>query len=160
MLRSLDRALFLAVRAASWLVLPVSFLLFLQWPLREVVQGFSREANDLAQVLFALYVAVAITAATRDGSHLAADTFARRYSAATRKRLLRLGSALVAVPLALLVIAAGAPAAWMSLMQLERFPETLNAGYFVVRAAALLLAVLVFAQGALDLLAPRDREGA
>jgi TRAP-type C4-dicarboxylate transport system permease small subunit len=101
-------------------------------------------------------VAIAITAATRDDSHLAADAFSRRYRPATRRRLLRIASAAVLVPLALVVIAAGAPAAWMSLAQLERFPETLNAGYFVVRLAALLLAVLVLAQALLDLFSPRD----
>ena len=155
-MRFLDRALAFALRAAAPLVLAVSFLLFLQWPLRELVQAYSREANDLAQVLFALYVAVAITAATRDGTHLAADSFARRYSPAARGRLARIACAIVLVPLAGVVIAAGAPAAWMSLLQLERFPETLNAGYFLVRLAALILAVLVLAQALLDLFAPRD----
>ncbi len=155
-MRALDRALAAAIGAASVLVLPVSMLLFLQWPLREIVHGYSRDANDLAQILFAMYVAVAVTAATRDGSHLAADAFARRYRPETRRRLRRAACALVLVPLCVLVIAAGAPAAWMSLMQLERFPETLNAGYFLVRAAALLLALLVLAQALVDLFAPRD----
>ena len=159
-MRALDRALAATIRAASWLVLPVSLLLFLQWPLREGVQGYSRDANDLAQILFALYAAVAITAATREGTHLAADTYSRRYTPAARHRLLRVASGVVLVPLALVIIAAGAHAAWMSLLQLERFPETLNAGYFVVRAAALLLALLVLAQALVDLLAPRDRGAA
>src|SRR5437868_2421511 len=64
-LATLDRTLGRLVAAASILVLPVSLLLFLQWPLREWLLAYSREANDLAQVLFALYVSVAITAATR-----------------------------------------------------------------------------------------------
>jgi hypothetical protein len=72
-LRSLDRLLGLMTTGASILVLPVSLLLFLQWPLRDLGIGYSREANDLAQTLFALYVAVAITNATRRHSHLAAD---------------------------------------------------------------------------------------
>lgn len=156
-MRIAQRALGLVIRAASWLVLPVSLLLFLQWPLREIVQGYSREANDLAQILFALYVAVAITAASRDGAHLAADAFSRRCVPATRRRLLRIACAVVLVPFAVIVIAAGASAAWMSLGQLERFPETLNAGYFLVRIAALLLAVLVLAQALVDLFAPRER---
>ena len=116
-MRRLDRALDFIIRAASWLVLPMSALLFLQWPLREQVQAFSREANDLAQILFALFVAVAITAATRDDAHLAADAFSQRYRPGTRRRLLRIATAAVLVPLALVVIAAGAPAAWMSLLQ-------------------------------------------
>jgi len=69
--------------AASWLVLPVTLLLFLQWPLRDVIQAWSREANDLAQWLFALYVSVALTATSRARAHLAADAFAQRHSAAT-----------------------------------------------------------------------------
>jgi TRAP-type C4-dicarboxylate transport system permease small subunit len=158
--RLVDRAVAWAVRAASWLVLPVSLLLFLQWPLRELVQGHSREANDLAQILFALYVSVAITAATRDGSHLAADAFSRGYPPGPRRRMQRIASAIVLMAFAAVVIAAGAPAAWMSLMQLERFPETLNAGYFLVRWAALLLAVLVLAQALVDLFARRDSESA
>ena len=31
------------------LVLPVSLLLFLQWPLRDLVQAYSIESNDLAE---------------------------------------------------------------------------------------------------------------
>src|SRR5262249_28007375 len=31
----------------AWLALPVVTLLFLQWPLRDLVHGYSREANDL-----------------------------------------------------------------------------------------------------------------
>jgi hypothetical protein len=48
-LRSLDRLLGLTATGASLLVLPVSLLLFLQWPLRDLGIGYSREANDLAQ---------------------------------------------------------------------------------------------------------------
>src|SRR5438046_9168141 len=66
------------VAAASVLVLPVSLLLFLQWPLRESLHAYSREANDLAQILFAVYVSLAITAATGAHTHLAAGLGARR----------------------------------------------------------------------------------
>ena len=62
--RALDRALEALIDAFSTLALPLSLLLFLQWPLRELVQAYSREANDLAQCLFALYVSVAILCAT------------------------------------------------------------------------------------------------
>ena len=46
---ALERCVAWIVRAASLLVLPVSLLLFLQWPLRDLVHAGSREANDLAQ---------------------------------------------------------------------------------------------------------------
>ena len=62
-----------------FLLLPVVALLFLQWPLRDIFRAWSREANDLGQWLFALYVAICITAATREHTHLAADALARHY---------------------------------------------------------------------------------
>src|SRR5438270_287550 len=80
------------VAGTAWLALPLSLLLFLQWPLRDVVQAYSREANDLAQILFAIYVSVAVTAATRNGAHLAADAFAQRYAPRTRRRLARIAA--------------------------------------------------------------------
>jgi len=63
----------------SALVLPLALLLFAQWPLRDVVGAGSRPANDLAQWVFALYVALALRQATQQHSHLAADTLAARY---------------------------------------------------------------------------------
>jgi len=35
-------------RAAAWLVLPLALLLFAQWPLRDLVGAWSRQANDIA----------------------------------------------------------------------------------------------------------------
>jgi hypothetical protein len=37
---------------ASLLVIPLALLLFIQWPLREWVQAYSRQANDMGQILF------------------------------------------------------------------------------------------------------------
>ena len=59
-----DRVLGAALMCGAVLVLPVSLLLFLQWPLRELLHSYSREANDFAQLLFALYVSIAVTCAT------------------------------------------------------------------------------------------------
>ena len=156
----LGRGLESVLGAASLLVLPVSFLLFLQWPLREVAQRGAREANDLAQVLFALYVSAAVTAATRDRAHLATDFLARRYPAAAKLRLWRAACLAILVPAACFVIWSGGRGAWMSLLQLERFPETFNPGYFVVRLAAIVLALLALLQALVDLFAPgiRSRE--
>src|SRR5260221_9281349 len=70
-----DRAMAAIIGAGRWLVLPVSLLLFLQWPLREVVHGYSAQANDLAQCLFALYVSLALTDATPAGGHAAPGSF-------------------------------------------------------------------------------------
>ena len=154
-MRALDRCVGAAVSGAAVLVLPLAILLFIQWPLREVVQAGSRQANDLAQVLFALYVAVAITAATRDDAHLASDMLAHRYPPQWRSLLRRLGAILAAAPAAAFVLVSSAQSTWQSLVQLERFPETFDPGYFAVKLAAFLLAALVLAQAILDAFGPR-----
>ena len=138
------------VRAASWLALPLSLLLFLQWPLREIVQAYSREANDLAQILFALYVSVAVTAATRSNEHLAADAFAHRYGVRTRRRLARIAALCVALPWTVFLLVTATAMIAQSVMQAENFPETYNPGYFMIKVAVGVLGLLVGIQALLD----------
>ena len=97
LLRLLDRCVERTIASVRWLALPLVLLLFLQWPLRDLVHGYSREANDLGQVVFAIFVAVSVTAATRAGTHLAADALAQRYSPRLRQRIRRARSS--ALPL-------------------------------------------------------------
>ncbi|HZQ60250.1 MAG TPA: TRAP transporter small permease subunit [Casimicrobiaceae bacterium] len=149
-MRAAERGLGRLVRLTAWLALPLSLLLFAQWPLREIVQAYSREANDLAQILFALYVSVAITAATRAREHLAADALAHAYSPRTRRILARIGAACVLLPWAIFVVVTGVPIMTQSLLELESFPETFNPGYFLVKLAMGLLGVLVAVQALLD----------
>jgi len=148
--RALDRALAALTEVVGVLALPLSLLLFLQWPLRELVQAYSREANDFAQCLFALYVSVAILCATRLGAHLATDAIAHRYSPAVRARLTRIGSLAILVPGSMFVLWSAWPIVWQSVVELEGFPETFNPGYFVVKAAVALLALLVLVQALAD----------
>ena len=123
--------------AAAALVLPLAGLLFAQWPLRDLLQAYSREANDLAQILFALYMAVAVTAASRWGTHLAAGRSRLSPRAASIAMLLCVG------PWSAFLLWTAAAPVWASLRTLEKFPETLNPGFFLVRAALWLLALLV-----------------
>src|SRR5215472_18043529 len=146
----LDRSIALAVGAAALLVLPVSLLLFLQWPLRDLLQAYSREANDLAQLLFALYVSFAITCTTRQRAHLAADVLAHGYRPATRAWLARAGALAVLVPWAAFMLYASWPIVAQSIRQLEEFPETYNPGYFLIKLALFALALLVLLQALLD----------
>ncbi|HTS94805.1 MAG TPA: TRAP transporter small permease subunit [Stellaceae bacterium] len=150
-----DRAVGAAVAAGRWLALPVSVLLFAQWPLRDLVHAYSTDANDLAQWLFALYVSLALTYATRMRSHLAADVLARRYPASARECLARLGAILCIAPWALFILVVGTSEVWQSLRGLEHFPETLSPGYFLVKVSAWLLALLALAQALIDALRPR-----
>jgi TRAP-type C4-dicarboxylate transport system permease small subunit len=134
--------------------LPLIVLLFLQWPLRELLGSYSREANDLGQVAFALFVAVSVTAATRAGTHLAADLLARRYSARTRRRLDQAGSAIGLLPWALFVLIAGKSTVLSSLRDLESFQDSGNPGYFLVRLALWLMAALILGQSLVDIFRP------
>jgi TRAP-type C4-dicarboxylate transport system permease small subunit len=149
-LNRLDRALGVFVRAGRWLALAVTLLLFLQWPLRDWIQAYSREANDLAQVLFAWYVALAVTAATRARAHLAVDAMAARRSARWRDRIGRAAAGLVLLPASLALLAVSAAPAYRSVRVLEGFPDTFNPGYFVLKLALLVLTAGVLVQALVD----------
>ena len=153
-LRGLDRLIGLVVAVAKWLALPLIVLLFLQWPLRDLFRGFSREANDLGQVAFALFVAVSVTAATRAGTHLAADLLARRYSARTRRRLKQMGAAAGLLPWALFVLIASKTTVLSSLRDLESFQDSGNPGYFLVKIALWVMAALILGQSLVDIFRP------
>lgn len=148
----IDRGVAVVVACGRWLVLPVSLLLFAQWPLRDLVKGYSTDANDLAQWLFALYVSLAVTYATRARIHLATDALAHRYSPVLRARIGRIAALACVAPWALFILIASAPMVWQSVRQLETFPETLSPGYFLIKASMWLLALLALAQALVEAL--------
>ena len=154
----LDRGIGGLIGAVKWTALAVALLLFAQWPLREFVQAYSREANDLGQWLFALFVAGSVTAATRDNRHIAADSFAKGYLPRTRRILQIFGIVFGLIPWALFVAWSGWPVVRNSVVALERYQDTGNGGYFIVKAALLLLVALMLAQAICDLLAGRTRD--
>lgn len=138
---------------ASLLVLPLAVLLFAQWPLRELVQAGSQVANDLAQIVFAFYVAVAVTAATLTDSHMAAHLPSS--AAAPPDRTWRNGTrpwALLAclAPWAFFMLWAAAPQIQVSLRDMEKFSESFTPGYFLIKLSLALMLVLVL----IDLLVP------
>ena len=151
-MRFLDQLIASILAAAKWLALPIVILLFLQWPLRSIIGLYSREANDFGQWLFALYVAVGVTAATRARAHLAADTMARNYSAATRQWLARTGALFGLIPWSIIVLVTSWSLVRNSTLLLERFPDTGNPGYFIIKLALLLMALLVLIEGLLELM--------
>lgn len=140
------------IAAASVLVLPLALLLFAQWPLRDWVQAYSRQANDAAQILFAVYAAVAITAASRSKSHLALvkhSTHAIKHIATWRTWAL-----LVCVaPWATFLLWTATPQMFASVAGLEAFSEGLTPGYFMLRIALVLLALLVLLEALAQVLA-------
>src|SRR5436190_13695681 len=120
---ALDRWTGRVIGVLQWLALPLVVLLFLQWPLRDLVRAYSTQANDTAQIMFALFVAASIAAATRAGTHLAADTLAQRYSARTRQTLKKL-IAVGLVPWTLFVMVASFGIVRDSAALTERFSQT------------------------------------
>ncbi|MEP7030613.1 MAG: TRAP transporter small permease subunit [Pseudolabrys sp.] len=154
MIQRLDRLIGFLISAAQWLALPLIVLLFLQWPLRDLLRQYSREANDLGQVIFAVYVAFSIAAATRAGTHLTADTLAQRYSARTRDILKRIGAGVALLPWAVFVLIAGKVFVVPSVLGLEAFPDTNNPGYFIIKSALWIMALTIIAQALIDIFRP------
>ena len=150
----LDRLIGHIIGVAQWLALPLILLLFLQWPLRDIVHAYSSQANDLGQIVFALYVAVSISAATRAGMHLASDAIAQHYTARTRGWLKRLGAGVGLLPWALFVFIAGKIFVVPSVLELESFAETDNPGYFLIKCGLWLMAIMVIAQAVVDIFRP------
>ena len=150
-LGSLDRAIGWLVASVKWLALPLIAALFLQWPLRDIVRGWSREANDFGQIAFGLFVAVSVTAATRAHTHLAADLVAQRYSARTRTWLARAGAALGLLPWAAFVLIASRTSVISSVRVHESFQDSGNPGYFLIKLALWLMASVVMGQALVDI---------
>uniref|UniRef100_A0A9E8A9W3 TRAP transporter small permease protein n=1 Tax=Bosea sp. NBC_00436 TaxID=2969620 RepID=A0A9E8A9W3_9HYPH len=123
--------------------------------MRDLVKGWSREANDLGQCVFALYVVVSLTAATRSSAHLASDALAHRHGQQLRRALEAGLIVLGLLPWSLFLLITGWPAVLASLRVLETFPDTGNPGYFLIRVSGFILAALVFGSGVLGLLRRR-----
>lgn len=137
----MDKIISFLFAAAGTLVLALALLLFLQWPLREALDAYSREANDLAQIIFAWYVAVGITAASALRLHLTAKRSGTQGARAARWRCL--ATALCVCPWAVFMLWSCLPTVWQSVGVQEHFAETLNPGYFAIRLALLVMLVLM-----------------
>jgi TRAP-type mannitol/chloroaromatic compound transport system permease small subunit len=154
LLRGIDGAIGWLVASAKWLALPLITLLFLQWPLRDFLRSYSREANDLGQVAFALFVAVSVTAATRAHTHLAADLLAQRYAPRTRWWLARIGATVGLLPWAVFVLTASRTSVLTSLRVHEAFQDSGNPGYFLIKIALWIMALAVIGQALVDIARP------
>ncbi len=130
-----------AYRIVRPLSLGVTLLLFAQWPLRESGLGAAAVlANDSAQLMFALYLAAALGWAERRGAQVTLHPGGRR------SRGLRVAGALLPLPwCAWLAVTSAAPA-WRAVLSLEHFPESFSPGYFLIRTAALVLALVLGAE--------------
>ena len=73
----------------------------------------------------------------------------------TRLLIVRLGALLGLLPWAVFILFAGRKIVFWSLMQTELFPDTYNPGYFLIKCAMALMALLVIAQAILDIARPK-----
>ena len=143
--------MYLIFSVAGFLVLPLAMLLLAQWPLRDWLHAYAREANDFAQVFFALYVAVAISAATRANAHLkAAPTLLSSPHTVLDTRWRHFIVLLCLGPWAAFVLWTASPFVWQSIRQFERFSETGNGGFFIIKFASCLLVFLVLFEALLQ----------
>jgi len=97
---------------------------------------------------------MSVTAATRAGTHLAADALAQRYSERRRVQLARLGAALGLVPWSVFVFLSSKSLIVSSIAVLEAFPDTYNPGYFVIKAALWVLSLLMLAEAIVAVFRP------
>ncbi len=125
-------------------ILTLALLLCLQWPLRDWVQAHNRTANDWGQIVFAGLMACAISVASWRGTHLTAHRAQNpaqidAHSALTRHALWQMACVL---PWALLLLWTSLKPMSYALVQAERFPETLTAGYWLIHLAVTVLALM------------------
>lgn len=155
LLLSLERGVGRLLSLLAWLVTPVALLLFLQWPFRDLIQAYSREANDLGQWIYALYMAGAVTAATRAHLHISADAIAQGYKPTLRRLIEKSAILLGFLPWSAFVLYAGGRSALISALEFEHFADTNNPFYFIIKLSAMLLAFLMALQAIIDLFKKR-----
>ena len=120
-------------RCCAWLVLAVIVLLFLQLPLREVVQGGHILANDFGQLTHAAVFMVGLSYALRWDRHVRMDVFYRGMGERARATVNLLGAVLFLLPWCALMAWFGWDYALRSARALETFPDTWSPGYFLFK---------------------------
>lgn len=133
-------------RWAAWLCLPLVVLLFLQLPLREIVQGGNNTDNDFGQVLFAAFIMLGIPFAMHHDAHVRVDIFYQRMTARRRALVDFIGTLLFLLPWLALVGWYARPIVLNSLFELEKFAETYTPGYFILKLQLFFFVALVAMQ--------------
>jgi hypothetical protein len=140
------------------LIVPIGVLLLLQWPLRASVDTFSNYTSNITQILFGLYTAFAITAASRANTHLAFVKYGKGDKAAAGSQWRVWARLACVMPWALLLLWTSVPQTIQSTLSLESFREGgFTHGYFVLRFSVLLLVGLALANALADVYFTRKR---
>ncbi|HXP73014.1 MAG TPA: TRAP transporter small permease subunit [Stellaceae bacterium] len=133
-------------RTASWLILGVVALLFLQIPMREFVRYGHREVNDFGQIVHATVFMIGVAYAMRWDAHVRVDIFRQRMGPRTRAAIELTGILLFLVPWLIIVTRSSIPIVLHSWAQLEQFADTYTPGYFLLKTQLLSFSVLVSLQ--------------
>jgi TRAP-type mannitol/chloroaromatic compound transport system permease small subunit len=139
-------------RLASWLCLPLILLLFLQLPLRDIVQGGNNTDNDFGQIIFANFFMVGIAFAMRHDAHVRVDIFHQHFSKRARTIIELAGTMLFTLPWLALLAWYSLPIVMNSLAQTEKFAETFTPGYFILKLGLFFFVVLVAFQAIANLI--------
>jgi ABC-type transport system involved in multi-copper enzyme maturation permease subunit len=141
------------------LAVPIVVLLMIQWPLRHWVESFSNYVFNLTQVLFGLYTAFAITAASRSNAHLAFVSYGSTKKTKKDSQWRTWARLACVAPWAVLILYTSIPQAWQSILLLEKFREGGFAhGYFMLRLSVVLLALMVVVNALADVYFTRRRQ--
>jgi TRAP-type mannitol/chloroaromatic compound transport system permease small subunit len=144
----LERGVLAIGGAVSLLVLAVVAALFGQLPLRDLVRYGYLEANDYGQLFHATVFLVGIPYAVVADRHVRLDLMRGRFSPRVRALIEALGHLLFVIPWTLVLSIYAADPVWRSITLGERFPNTGNAGYALMRVAFVLFLVLLAAASA------------
>jgi TRAP-type mannitol/chloroaromatic compound transport system permease small subunit len=133
-------------RTASWLILGVVALLFLQIPMREFVRYGHREVNDIGQIVHATVFMIGVAYAMRWDAHVRVDIFRQRMGPRTRAAIELVGLLFFLTPWLVIVTRSSIPIVVNAWSQFEQFADTFTPGYFLLKTQLLSFAVLVALQ--------------
>lgn len=148
----IDRFVDKVGRLASWLILGVVAMLFLQIPMREFVHYGHREVNDFGQILHATVFMIGVAYAMRWDGHVRVDIFRQRMGPRTRAAIELGGILLFLVPWLVIVTRSSIPIVLNAWAHYEEFAETYTPGYFLLKTQLLTFTALVVLQALANLL--------
>jgi TRAP-type mannitol/chloroaromatic compound transport system permease small subunit len=129
-------------------IVPLVLLLWFQWPLREWVHAGHRQANDLAQLVFAFYTVFSVAWASYHQTHLQLDQPGDKpIRDPVRQRFLGF---LLTLPWLAALLWFAWPLWWLSFKEGERFIDSMLPGFYILKLTVILLpvgVVLALAQG-------------
>lgn len=135
-------------RTAAWLVLFVILALFGQWPLRELVGGGHILANDFGQLAHAAVFSIGVAYALRWDGHVRLDLIYQRLSARGRAWVDLVGTLVIVMPWAGMVLWFSWKTMLRSVAGFEQFPETWSPGYWMFKVLLVVFAMLLLLQAA------------